>query len=285
MPIWLSATGGGGASVSGDVRSVMLLSRRLSIAGILLLGYLYFQISGGGTALASIGLVAFTGVAQVLPVLVGGVFWRGATRIGAFAGLSVGFAIWLYSLFLPSFGSGVILTQNLMEFGPFGFSWLRPQALFGIEGLDPLLHAILWSFSLNTLVFIVVSLLTFPTPIERLQGAQFVNVLEHAPRAPSWSGGVAQSEDLMIMAQRIMGPREAQRLFEREAKKQGVSGMLPDPDPAFLNVLERELSGTVGASTAHAMIGQIVGGASVSVQDLMAVAKRDRADYGAFQSA
>ena len=47
---------------------------------------------------------------------------------------------------------------------------------------------------------------------------------------------------------------------------------MPEPTPAFLERLERELSGSVGAATAHAMIGQIVGGSSVSVEDLLAVA-------------
>jgi Na+/proline symporter/nitrogen-specific signal transduction histidine kinase len=272
MPIWLSATGAGGASVSGDVRNVVMLSRRLSIAGVLTLGYLYYRLSGGGSALASIGLISFTGVSQFLPVLIGGVFWRGATRTGAFAGLTVGFVIWAYCLLLPSFGAGAILPQSVVENGPLGISWLRPQALFGIEGLDPLIHTVLWSMTLNTLAFVVVSLAGFPSPVERLQGAQFVNIFEHSSRAPSWAGGVAKSEDLMIMAQRILGAREAQRLFEREAGKQGITGFLPEPSSEFLQVLERELSGSVGAATAHAMIGQIVGGASVSVQDLMAVA-------------
>jgi signal transduction histidine kinase len=76
----------------------------------------------------------------------------------------------------------------------------------------------------------------------------------------------------MVMSQRILGAREAQILFESEAQRQGVGGYLPEPSPDFLLVLERELSGSVGAATAHAMIGQIVGGASVSVEDLMAVA-------------
>ncbi|WP_127115317.1 ATP-binding protein [Shimia sediminis] len=271
MPIWLSATGGG-ATISGDVRNVVILSRRISIGGVVALGYLYFQLSGGGTALASIGLISFAGVAQFLPVLLGGIFWRGATRIGAFAGLSVGFVVWTYALLLPSFGSGALISESVMLNGPFGLSWLRPQAFFGIDGMDPLVHAILWSISLNTLVFFVASLMGFPSPLERLQGAQFVNVFEHSRRPQGWSGNVAQSEDLMIMAQRILGAQEAQKLFESEARRQGVSGYLPDPSPDFLQVLERELSGSVGAATAHAMIGQIVGGASVSVRDLMAVA-------------
>ncbi|SHI79371.1 hypothetical protein SAMN05444000_10379 [Shimia gijangensis] len=271
MPIWLSATGGG-AKISGDVRNVVILSRRLSIAAVVALGYLYFRLSGGGTALASIGLISFAGVAQFLPVLLGGIFWRGATRTGAFAGLSVGFLVWAFALLLPSFGSGVLISQSVMDNGLFGLAWLRPQAFFGIEGMDPLVHAVMWSISLNTLVFFVSSLVGFPSPLERLQGAQFVNVYEHSRRPQGWSGSAAQSEDLMIMAQRILGAREAQNLFEREAQRQGVSGYLPDPSPDFLQILERELSGSVGAATAHAMIGQIVGGASVSVRDLMAVA-------------
>ena len=73
MPIWLRFQGKG-ASVSGDVRNVVLLSRRLSIAAIMLLGYFYFRVSGQGSALASIGLISFAGIAQILPALVGGLF-------------------------------------------------------------------------------------------------------------------------------------------------------------------------------------------------------------------
>ncbi|MFW2542366.1 ATP-binding protein [Primorskyibacter sp. 2E107] len=271
MPLWLLFRTDG-ASVSGDVRNVVLLSRRLSIAGVLALGYLYYSLSGGGEALSVIGLISFTGVAQVLPAMLGGIFWRGATRNGALAGLTVGFTVWAYTLYLPSFGPGTLLPAAIFDNGPFGIGWLRPQALFGIEGLDPLLHAVFWSLSLNTVAFFAASLMSFPSPLERLQGAQFVNIGRAASRTRSWSGGAAQSEDLMIMAQRILGAPEAQALFTRETRKQGLTGILPDPTPDFLEVLERELSGSVGAATAHAMIAQIVGGASVSVQDLMAVA-------------
>ena len=271
MPIWLWMSGGS-AMVSGDVRSVALLARRVSIAGIVFLGYLYFRLSGGGAALAAIGLISFVGVAQFLPPLMGGLFWRGANRIGALAGLSVGALVWLYSLFLPSFGDTLLLPQTVIDHGLFGLAWLRPQALFGAEGLDPIVHAVMWSLFLNTLVFVVVSLLSFPRPIERLQGAQFVNVFQHSGTAGTWAGGLAQSEDLLIMSQRIMGSSEAQALFAGAARQQGIAGFLPEPTPDFLQELERALSGSVGAATAHAMISQIVGGATVSVEDLMAVA-------------
>jgi Na+/proline symporter/signal transduction histidine kinase len=270
MPIWLSARGGG-ASVSGDVRHIVLLSRRIAIAVVLGLGYFYFEISGGGKALASIGLISFAGVAQILPALVGGLFWRGATRTGALAGLTIGFWLWVFTMLLPGIGGGV-LSDSVMQDGLFGLEWLRPHALFGIEGLDPIVHAVMWSLSLNTAAFCMVSLLSFPGPLERLQGAQFVNVFEHSAGPRGWTGSVAQSEDLMIMSQRIMGAREAMDFFGAEAALQGGRGGLPEPTPAFLERLERELAGSVGAATAHAMISQIVGGSSVSVEDLLAVA-------------
>ncbi|MFY0679494.1 MAG: sodium:solute symporter [Thalassovita sp.] len=271
MPIWLRLAQGG-AVISGDVRHVVLLARRLSIGGVLALGYLYYRFSGGGTALATIGLISFAGVAQFLPALMGAIFWRGSNRIGALAGLLTGFVIWVYSLLLPSFGPGVFLSADALAHGPFGIGWLRSQALFGIEGIDPIVHTVLWSLSLNTMVFIVASLVSFPRPLERLQGAQFVNVFQHSGNPQGWSGGVAQSEDLMVMAQRILGPNEAQALFQKAATGQGLDGYLPEPTPEFLLVLERELSGSVGAATAHAMVSQIMGHATVSVEDLLAVA-------------
>jgi len=270
MPIWLSSRGHG-ASQSGDVRKVVLLARRVSIGVVMALGVFYYRLSGGGSALAAIGLISFAGIAQILPALVGGLYWRGANLVGALAGLGVGFAVWCYTLLLPGLGGGV-LSESVMQHGLLGLDWLRPYALFGIEGLSPIVHCVLWSMSLNVLVFTLVSLVTFPSPVERLQGAQFVNVFDHSVAPRGWTGSVAQSEDLMVMTQRILGASDARALFQREAELQGVRGALPEPTPQFLERLERELSGSVGAATAHAMVGQIVGGSAVSVQDLLAVA-------------
>ncbi|MEM9124452.1 MAG: ATP-binding protein, partial [Pseudomonadota bacterium] len=259
------------SSVSGDVRNIVLMARRVSIAAIMALGYFYFSLSGGGAALASIGLVAFAGISQILPALVGGLFWRGATRTGALVGLTVGFVLWIYTLLLPGMGA-TWMPAHVLQNGPFGLGWLRPQALFGIEGMDPMVHSVMWSMSLNTVAFCIASLLSFPSPLERLQGAQFVNVFDHSVGLRGWTGSVAQSEDLMIMTQRILGTGPAQEFFQHEAELQGGRSHLPEPTPGFLERLERELSGSVGAATAHAMIGQIVGGSSVSVEDLLAVA-------------
>ncbi len=272
VPIWLSRQAQQQAMMSGDVRQVILLARRLSVAGIIALGFFYYRLSGGGTALAAIGLISFTGAVQILPAMIGGMFWRGATGVGAAAGLITGLVIWMWCLFLPSFGVDAVISQTVMDNGPFGISWLRPQALFWVSGLDPLVHGILWSMVLNAAMFVICSLLTFPAPLERLQGAQFVNVFAHSTAAPAWSAAAAGAEDLLIMAQRIMGSKEAQAVFTQEAARQGKAGYLPEVTPDFIERLERVLAGSVGAATAHAMIGQLIGGSSVSVEDLIAVA-------------
>ena len=270
IPLWLRLRPG--AAVADDLRSVVLMARRLAIAAVLALGYGYYHVSGGSAALASIGLIAFLGVAQVLPALLGGIFWRGATRMGAILGLVTGLTIWAYTSFLPSFGPGAALPEAVFTHGLLGLSWLRPHSLFGTEAMDPIIHALFWSMALNVLAFCLGSLFTFPGPVERLQGAAFVNVFEGAIGPQRWAQGRAEPEALLGMAQRILGEDVALPLFQAEARAQGKEGFLPDPTPGFLDGLEARLSGSVGAATAHAMISQLVGRATVTVEDLMAVA-------------
>jgi signal transduction histidine kinase len=272
MPLWLKF-GTTQVQQSGDVRGVVIRARRLSILLIISLGYFYYRASGGSGALAAIGLISFGGVAQFLPALLGGIFWRGATRTGAITGLAVGFAIWVFTMLLPSFGPDGALPAAVFEQGLFGLGFLRPQALFGITGLDPTVHAVWWSLSLNTLLFFVVSIFSFPTPLERLQGAQFVNVFDHSKGpARGWVASEGGVEDLMIMSQRILGAPQAQAFFKQQARRQGRQNVPPIPTAEFIQALERELAASVGAATANAMDGQIIGGQASSVEDLMAVA-------------
>ncbi|MDZ4136574.1 MAG: sodium:solute symporter, partial [Paracoccaceae bacterium] len=197
MPFWLRVQPA--RAVSGDVRRLVLLSRRLSIGAVLALGYAYFRLSGGSESLAAIGLISFVGVAQILPAMLGGIFWRGATRVGAALGLSLGFAIWGYTLFLPSFGPDAVISAQVLAEGPFGLGLLRPQALFGVEGMDPLIHALFWSMALNTVAFCAGSILSFPGPVERVQSAAFVNAFDVDGSSPrGWSRGQAEPEDLLI---------------------------------------------------------------------------------------
>jgi signal transduction histidine kinase len=272
MPIalyFLSA----GRQVSGDVRSLLLITRRISIAAILGLGFLYFRVSGGSDALAAIGLVAFVGVAQFMPGLIGGIFWRGATRAGALSGLVAGSCLWAYTMLLPSFGGDFLLSSEVLTYGPWGIEALRPHGLLGLRGFDPLVHAVIWSVGANTLMFLTVSCVTEPGPLERLQGALFVDVFRSATgETPRFVGGSATSEDLFVLAQRILGANPARELFDEMARRQGRASGLPDPTDAVIARLERELTGSVGAASAHAMVSRIAGHENIGMIELIDIA-------------
>lgn len=270
LPLWLRMNASRNPA-SDDVRLLLLRSRRASIAIVLGLGYLYFQITGGTSALASIGLIAFLGVAQVLPAMIGGLFWSSSTRVAAIAGICTGFAFWAYTLFLPSFGGSFILSANVLAHGPYGIGWLTPQDMLNVKIDDPLVHAVFWSLGMNTLVFVLVSVLTKPSSMERLQSVQFINVFgQISPRR-----GIARStpvEDFLILAQRILGREEAMTLFKAQSVAQGLETPLPEPTNDFIETLEREIAGNVGAAAAHAMMAQVTGGAEISFEDMIAVA-------------
>ena len=81
-------------------------------------------------------------------------------------GLAVGVALWAYTLLLPSLGPDVVFTSATLQSGPWGIAALRPEALFCLTGLDPLVHAIVVSIGANVLMFLVVSVLTEATTLE-----------------------------------------------------------------------------------------------------------------------
>ncbi|MEO0822029.1 MAG: ATP-binding protein, partial [Pseudomonadota bacterium] len=233
---------------------------------------LYLVFSGSTKALAAMGLTAFVGVAQVLPAMLGGIFWRGATRSGAMAGLTAGAILWLYTLFLPTLSAAEGI-QGWIDAGPFGVALLRPEALLGLTGFDPLVHATVWSLGANTILFVLVSMVSRTDPLEQLQATLFIDVFRGAQgEAPSFVRRVATAEELFVLAQRILGGDHARRLFDRIAEEQGVASGLPEPTDAMVARLERELAGSIGAASAHAMITRSAGGEIVSLTDLIDIA-------------
>src|SRR6202030_1690042 len=102
--------------------------RRIAIFVILLLAYLYYR-SAAEAQLAAIGLLSFAALAQLAPAFFGGLLWRRATARGAIAGMTAGILVWGYTLLLPSFADVGIVGMSIFPVGPWGFAYLRPQAL------------------------------------------------------------------------------------------------------------------------------------------------------------
>ncbi len=128
MPLLLAAARHLGAQVAeGDIGALVLWVRRLSIVGVLALGFLYERLTGE-TALVSIGLLSFAAVAQIAPAFLGGLFWRRGTARGAIAGMAAGSLAWLYLLFLPSLEPQKAIAA-LLAHGPLAIGWLSPAGL------------------------------------------------------------------------------------------------------------------------------------------------------------
>ena len=135
MPVLLRLPGLG-LTRRPDLSRLLLGIRRCAITGILLLSYVYFHDAGEDYALVYTGLISFAAVAQFAPAIFGGIYWKNGTRSGAIAGLSVGFAVWAYTLFLPPFAKLGFVPADILTNGPFGIALLRPQHLFGLDGMD-----------------------------------------------------------------------------------------------------------------------------------------------------
>lgn len=232
-----------------DLGALMLHARRLAILAVIGAGWVYHRMSGGTSALAAMGTVAFSGMAQVLPAMVAGLLWRGATRRGAIAGITAGALIWTCMVFLPSLG---LMSQPVMP-----------------AGIDAFAGSVLLALAVNVLALTLVSLTDFPSPAERLQSLSFVHAV--APDAAPVEATVP-AEPLLTLAGRIWGNEHALDMFRRAAEAQGRTGYLPELTPRFLADFERQLAGTVGAATAAALMMRVGGRGGVTVSDLMEVA-------------
>jgi signal transduction histidine kinase len=257
-------------AVSGPgVRGFILAARRVSVVLVVLLGLVYFLLSGTSDALAAIGLISFCGVAQFLPSIVGGLYWRNATHGGALCGLAAGFAVWCYTLFLPSLEGAFLLPTHVVEQGLFGWAWLRPYALFGLTGLDPLVHALFWSMLFNVGLFVGVSLVQEPSPIARVQSTLFVDVFRRQTESElSVVRRTAFIRDLRHVANRLLGPVEMGSLFPR--RDGDDPGRVADDE--LISRVEGRLAGSVGAATARSLVSRVVTSETVSVDELKRLA-------------
>ena len=273
MPIVLRLTAGQQRSDGQGMTSMVLVARRLSIVLILSLGFFYFFFTRDSDALAPIGLISFAAIAQFFPAVIAALFWRDASLRAATLAIAVGFIVWFWCSFLPSFESVSPAVARLLIEGPWGISWLRPEAMFGLDGLDPLAHAVFWSLTLNVSILIVASLFTSQSALERIQASVFVDVFRRGPVAQgNFMRGSATANDLFFVAERVLGERRAASLFEVEAREVGVEPAMLDPSPDFIGRLERELAGSIGAASAHVMLAKVVSGGHVSLEEVMQMA-------------
>ncbi|MGY3134322.1 Na+/proline symporter/two-component sensor histidine kinase [Bradyrhizobium sp. USDA 4501] len=249
-----------------DFGDFLLKARRFSIFAIMVLAYFYYRALGN-TQLVAIGLLSFAAITQLAPAFFGGLFWRRATARGAMAGMLVGFATWLYTLFIPSFLETSTTGLMLLQHGPFGIEALRPQALFGAD-LPPLLHGVLWSLALNILTYVLFSLARAPSSIELLQADVFVpNAL--APIAPSfrrWRTTVTV-EDIQSTVTQYLGPDRTREAFASFAVDRNIVLLASAPaDFELLQHAERLIASSIGAASSRLVMSLLLQRRTVSAK-------------------
>ena len=249
----------GPASKGRDMGGLLLSIRRSAIIAVLLLGYLYYHLAGEAYALVAIGLISFAAVAQFAPPVFAALYWRGGTREGALAGLSAGFAVWIYTLLLPSFAKSGWLPGAFLESGPLGIAFLRPQALFGLTGWNEITHCLFWSLTANVGAFLLVSSLRPPNAAEAAQASAYVDAFKHGRPAglPIWRGS-AEVGELMTLARRFLGAEHTRRAFADYARSRGIGDPVDLPaDAPTVRFAETLLSGAIGGASARVMVASV----------------------------
>ncbi|WP_151839811.1 hybrid sensor histidine kinase/response regulator [Acinetobacter soli] len=245
------------------------LTRRICILAVMLLGFLFFHFFNDIDQLSVFGLLAFSAVAQFAPSLIGGLYWRGGSRQGVYAGLIVGFFMWTYTLLFPTILRSLpdayqAFAHQVLVFGPFHLNLLRPEALLGFESFAPLTHGVIWSLGLNTILYVWISKIYRPSVAEQIQAESFF-YYETKP-LPSHHTSTDMSYlhhdaarlkvgDLITLAKRITGEGPTQQAFKQFCEQNDV---LLNPNSVvngmWWRFTEQYLAGTIGAASARTLL-------------------------------
>ncbi len=220
-PMALQLMRGEGRSL-GKVR----LQRRIGIVVVMALAYAYHRQVGSSEALADLGALSFSGLAQLGPAVWLAVYRPSLPAKAIIAGLLAGVAVWAYVLLVP-----LILTDADLAWltaGPVGLAWLSPNDLLGLGDWDPLARAVWVSLVVNGLVtwWVARRAQSFGAPSDALGPL----------------GGLDRPV-LARLAHRFLPRQRALELFDAHT------------DPVLLEqALEQELSAVVGSASARLLL-------------------------------
>ncbi|MEL0638741.1 PAS domain-containing hybrid sensor histidine kinase/response regulator [Marinomonas sp. TI.3.20] len=233
-------------------RRRILIIRRFAMAGILMLSYLYYQKMANSESLAGTGLVAFSLVLQLLPAVLGGLYWKRGHAYGVYTGLTLGFLCWILLFMMPLTGS---------------IDW----ALGSQESRSDLLsYGAFISLVANIIGYIVGSLLSSERLIDRIQATAFVSPtteLEHRFFKPK---SKALNSDLFVLLETFLGAQKSQQVL-RNFEKDYAQTLAPNitPNRLFIDYCERILGGVLGGSSARTIINSILIDKQIKVEEMV----------------
>ncbi len=251
----------------------VLLVRRIAILVLALVAFAYHRRALDQALLAQHGLLAFAAVAQFAPALFGGLYWRGASRRGAYAGLLTGAILWAWCLLLPALLRGDPAHAGWLQAGPLGLAWLRPESLFGLSGWDPLTHGVFWSLLGNVAAFVFMSVRHRPLLEDQLAAADYLDPYVHRPvTAPGMLVGKVRSSELLTLAERILGEQHARRAFQdHAAAQQRPWDPAQSADRALVQFTERLLASALGAASARTTLPSVLRGSGMELAEVVSL--------------
>lgn len=223
------------------------LIRRAVIFVILVLSFAYQQQMANQASLASIGLLAFSLVVQLMPAIVGGLYWERGHAHGVYAGLMAGLFLWLMFLFLPMFSDQTLgYSSHLLS------------------------QAAIYSLLANIVFYVVFSLLSKPRLIDRIQAKVFVLPATLSDQYTDKAIFEVSVGDLKTLIARFTGDQRCDQLFSLYAKQSGEQ-LAPNKrvNEDLLAFCERALGGVVGSSSAKALIDSLVRGKKLDITDVV----------------
>ena len=241
------------------LKRYLLQCRWAAVACVVLIGYFFERTVGGSYMLVSMGVISFAAASQFGPVILGGLFWRGGNKVGALVGLSAGFFVWWYTMILPALAKSGWISDAVLNNGPWGISFLRPEQLFGIESISPITNTVFWSLSFNVIGYIVGSVLYETEEDERRLAEDFVDALSPGPsiitpgrQEPSIDLAEKRSQFERLLSQYFSG-RKTRKVFDACLDRVGIRERKRISIIEFAELhsqVERSLAGAVGAAAA-----------------------------------
>lgn len=253
----------------------VITARRLFIAVIILLAYVYYRNVSDRYSLVSVGMVSFAAVAQLAPAAIGGIFWKRASLVGAIGGILMGGLMWLYTLIIPSMVSNGFISTDFLSYGPAYIHWLRPEALFGLEGMDNLSHGVFWSLLFNISFYIWGSLNFKQSASEHNQAALFVDIFKYDTSYESsvaWRGKALVS-DLTSLLGKFFGQVRSERALNLYARRNKLNLKTRYASPQLVNYTEKMLSGAIGAASARIVVSSVAKEEQITVNEVIDILK------------
>ena len=217
----------------------LLWSKRVIIAAIIAAGYGFYLVIELNQGLASLGLISFVAAIQLLPGVIGLLFWTRATQTGFLLGLFGGASVWFVFLVWPLLTDTASITsvQNLI-------------ASMGFEGVDVWSISTFCSLTLNCLLYVLGSVITEPSSEEK-EAAQAC--VSDALRPLSGLVNARSAAEYTAQLRRLLGSEAADQEVNRALSELNMQGdHLEAGELRLLHErLERNLSGLLGPTVAR----------------------------------